>query len=123
MKLLVENVYTQIKNATKKELRIIDKALAYHVPNYQFMPAFKNRRWDGKKHFLNKRWNIFPTGLLVFIDKLAQKKNFKLKIKDKRKHFKPKKKNIRKAIKLLRSYQAPELKKCLVETLRDIPWF
>ena len=105
MKLIVENVYTQIKNATKKELRIIDKALAYHVPNYQFMPAFKNRRWDGKKHFLNKRWNIFPTGLLVFIDKLAKKKN------------------IRKAIKLFRSYQAPELKRCLTETLRDIPWY
>lgn len=40
---------------------------SFFVPGYQFSPAYKKRRWDGRIRLYNKRTNLFYKGLIQYL--------------------------------------------------------
>jgi len=78
--LTVNNVWTAMTGDAEVR-RLLDEAFSYDVPNAERTPAFKMKKWDGKKHLLT-RYDNFPTGLLN--DALDVLDHFKVKVVDKR---------------------------------------
>lgn len=50
----------------------------FYVPNYQFTPAYKNRLWDGKIRLLDLRNNLLYYGLIPYLKKFCQERNYSL---------------------------------------------
>jgi superfamily II DNA or RNA helicase len=52
----------------------------FFVPGYQFMPAYKNRLWDGKIRLADLRtYNIYH-GLVPYIEKFCEERGYKLEV-------------------------------------------
>ena len=62
----------------------IEQELAEHfcfyVPGYKFMPAYKNRMWDGKIRLFDLRYKTLYGGLLEYIKEFAESRQYELKI-------------------------------------------
>ena len=52
----------------------------FYVPGYQFMPAFKNKIWDGKIRLADLRNFTIYHGLLPYIQKFCDERDYKLTI-------------------------------------------
>ena len=52
----------------------------FFVPGYQFMPAYKNRLWDGKIRLADLRSYTIYHGLVPYIQKFCDERNYKLAI-------------------------------------------
>ena len=52
----------------------------FYVPGYQFMPAFKNKIWDGKIRLADLRNFTIYHGLLPYIQKFCDERDYKLAI-------------------------------------------
>ena len=48
----------------------------FHVPGYQFMPAYRNKMWNGKIQLLDYRTQRIYAGLLPQIEKFAQDRDY-----------------------------------------------
>lgn len=64
VKVIVDNVRTEIKDCDKTVLGNIDAKLSILTPDCWFSPAYKNGYWDGYTRFFDKKTTSFPTGLL-----------------------------------------------------------
>lgn len=56
----------------------ISDFFTFHVPNYQFVPAYKNRLWDGKIRLLDLRTNNLYYGLIPYLKKFCLERNYSL---------------------------------------------
>jgi superfamily II DNA or RNA helicase len=63
MKILVGNLISKIETDNPGLLKALVNLFAFPVPGHEYVQAFKQRHWDGKKYFINKNGN-FRTGLL-----------------------------------------------------------
>ena len=54
--------------------------ITFFVPGYQFMPAYKNRLWDGKIRLADLRTYTIYHGLVPYIEKFCEERNYKLEI-------------------------------------------
>ena len=52
----------------------------FYVPGYQFMPAYKNRLWDGKIRLADLRSYTIYHGLVPYIQKFCEERNYKVVI-------------------------------------------
>jgi len=52
----------------------------FYVPGYQFMPAYKNRLWDGKIRLADLRSYTIYHGLVPYIQKFCDERGYKLAI-------------------------------------------
>ena len=52
----------------------------FFVPGYRFMPAYKNRIWDGKIRLFNSRSKTIYSGLVPYIKKFCGEREYKLDI-------------------------------------------
>ena len=52
----------------------------FFVPGYQFMPAYKNKLWDGKIRLADLRTYTIYHGLVPYIQKFCDERNYKLGI-------------------------------------------
>jgi superfamily II DNA or RNA helicase len=52
----------------------------FYVPGYRFMPAYKNRLWDGKIRLYNTKNNTIYHGLVPYIQKFCVDRNYSLEI-------------------------------------------
>lgn len=50
----------------------------FFVPGYQFTPAYKNRIWDGKIRMLDLRNNKMYHGLVPYIEKFCEERQYKV---------------------------------------------
>jgi superfamily II DNA or RNA helicase len=48
----------------------------FFVPGYKFMPAFKNKFWDGKIRLFNPLTCLIYTGLIPYIEKFCKERNY-----------------------------------------------
>lgn len=58
----------------------LSEFFTFFVPNYQFTPAYKNRIWDGKIRLFNSRNNSIYYGLVPYINKFCEERNYQLEI-------------------------------------------
>jgi superfamily II DNA or RNA helicase len=59
-------------------LRQLSEHFTFYVPGYQYMPAYKSRRWDGKLRLLNLRNHQIYYGLVPYIEQFCKEKNIPL---------------------------------------------
>jgi len=52
----------------------------FFVPGYQFMPAYKNRLWDGKIRLADLRTYTIYHGLVPYIEKFCEERDYKLEV-------------------------------------------
>ena len=52
----------------------------FYVPGYQFVPAYKNRLWDGKIRLADLRTFTIYHGLIAYIQKFCEEREYKLHI-------------------------------------------
>lgn len=56
----------------------ISTFFTFYVPGYQFVPAYKNKLWDGKIRLFNLRNNTIYHGLVPYIEKFCHERNYLL---------------------------------------------
>ena len=54
----------------------------FYVEGYKFMPAFRNKMWDGKIRLFDRRSNTLPYGLLKRVAEFCQERNYKIEYDD-----------------------------------------
>ena len=53
---------------------------SFFVPGYQFVPAYKNRLWNGKIYLFNLQNYSIYRGLIPYIEKFCTEREYKLAI-------------------------------------------
>jgi len=56
---------------------------SFRVPGYQFVPAYKNRMWDGYIRLYNLQTETIYHGLVPYIQKFCEERSYTLNIDDK----------------------------------------
>ena len=56
----------------------INEYFSFFVPGYKFMPAFKNKVWDGKIRLYNARTGTLPGGLFYHLLKFCEQREYEL---------------------------------------------
>jgi superfamily II DNA or RNA helicase len=56
----------------------LSEYFTFFVPGYKFMPAYKNKFWDGKIRLFNPLTCLIYTGLLPYIEKFCKERNYLL---------------------------------------------
>jgi len=80
----INNVYCQINGlADIKVIDRLDHKLSYYVSGYNFTLAYKQRRWDGRKHLLSNQLK-FQAGLLPIVEDILQQESVSYQVEDQR---------------------------------------
>jgi len=56
----------------------LSEYFSFYVPGYKFMPAYKNRVWDGKIRLFNVQSMELPCGLYPFLKEFARPRNYQI---------------------------------------------
>lgn len=83
-----EKVYVTKKDETQIQFRCNDSGILMEISEfftfmaegYRYMPAFKNKSWDGKVRLANLRNNTLPFGLLAHLAKFCETRDYELVI-------------------------------------------
>jgi len=54
----------------------LSEHFSFYVPGYKWMPAYKNKAWDGKIRLFNSRNKELYTGLYVYLKEFAQARGY-----------------------------------------------
>lgn len=60
----------------------LSEYFTFFVPGYKFMPAYKNRMWDGKIRLFNTATRLLYAGLLKHIELFCKERDYELEISD-----------------------------------------
>jgi len=66
------HAYLQVQCEDRGVLAELSEFFTFYVPGYKFMPAYKNRIWDGKLRLLDGRTNEIYAGLYEYIRAFAE---------------------------------------------------
>lgn len=77
------NVIISKKNEVYAKVQC-DKAISqelsdyftFYVPGYTFVPAYRNKIWDGKIRLLNLQTNLLYLGLIPYIEQFCQERDY-----------------------------------------------
>ena len=56
----------------------LSEHFCFYVPGYKFMPAYKNRMWDGKIRLYDLRKKVLYTGLFKYLKEFADARQYDL---------------------------------------------
>ena len=62
----------------------LSEFFTFFVPGYQFVPAYRNRVWDGKIRLYNLQTSQVYLGLLPYIEEFCKERNYKFEYGDPR---------------------------------------
>jgi len=54
----------------------LNEFFSFYVPGYKFMPAYKNRMWDGKIRLFTLRDRTLPAGLFYHLNEFCEKRGY-----------------------------------------------
>lgn len=74
-------VYIQFE-CEKSVAQELSEYFTFFVPGYQFTPAYKNRLWDGKIRLADLRTFTVYHGLVPYIEKFCEERDYTLQIDD-----------------------------------------
>jgi len=72
-KLNHSDLIVQCDSGTSQEL---NEFFSFFVPGYKFMPAFRNRLWDGKIRLFNRQTNTLPVGLFYHLVGFCEQRGY-----------------------------------------------
>ena len=58
----------------------LSEFFTFYVPGYKFMPAFRNKLWDGKIRLFNRQNNTLYSGLLGYLQTFCIERDYELEI-------------------------------------------
>jgi superfamily II DNA or RNA helicase len=73
----IDSVYIQIE-CEKSVAKELSSFFTFTVPNSQYNPAFRKKRWDGKIRLFNILTNKLYAGLLPYVFKFAEERGYKV---------------------------------------------
>jgi len=71
----VDSVFIRI-NAEKSVIKEMSQFFSFEVPNHKYMPAYRNRVWNGRINLLNTHKNVIYRGLLDYVIKFCKDRNY-----------------------------------------------
>lgn len=74
-------VYSKI-TCEKHIAQEISEFFTFYVPGYQFVPAFRNRIWDGKIRLFNLQSSLLYRGLTYYIEQFAESRSYTFEYQD-----------------------------------------
>ena len=77
----VNEVHAKIE-CEKHIAKELSEFFTFFVPGYQFVPAYRNRIWDGKIRMFDLRNNTIYIGLLNYIEEFCKERNYKYEIQN-----------------------------------------
>ena len=60
----------------------LSEHFCFYVPGYKFMPAYKNRMWDGKIRLFDMRKKVLYTGLFEYLKEFAELRNYTIEVEE-----------------------------------------
>ena len=76
-----DEVYVKI-TCEKSVARELSEFFTFFVPGYQFVPAFRNRVWDGKIRLFNLQTSMLYRGLLSYIEQFCESRGYTFEYED-----------------------------------------
>ena len=74
-KLNHSNLFVECDSGIGQEL---NEFFSFYVPGYKFMPAFRNKLWDGKIRLFSRATNELPAGLYYHLESFCVQRGYKL---------------------------------------------
>ena len=71
----VNEVYAKI-HCERGEAMELSEYFTFYVPGYKFMPAFRNKIWDGKIRLFNTQNHTIDYGLMPYIEKFCHEREY-----------------------------------------------
>lgn len=71
------NMHIECDSGIAQEL---SEFFSFYVPGYKFMPAYRNKVWDGKIRLFNVNTRELPIGLLTYVTNFAAKRDYAVKV-------------------------------------------
>ena len=75
------HVFLNIQTDAGIEQELSDH-FCFYVPGYKFMPAYKNRMWDGKIRLYDLRKKLLYTGLFKYLREFAAARDYEIEIEN-----------------------------------------
>ena len=75
------HVFLNIQTDPGIEMELSDH-FCFYVPGYKFMPAYKNKMWDGKIRLYDVRKKQLYTGLFKYLREFAASRDYDIEIVD-----------------------------------------
>ena len=72
-----DEVYAKV-TCEKHHAQELSEFFTFFVPGYQFVPAFRNRLWDGKIRLFDLRSNTLYLGLIPYLRKFCEERQYDL---------------------------------------------
>jgi superfamily II DNA or RNA helicase len=76
-----DEVYVKI-TCEKHIARELSEFFTFFVPGYQFVPAFRNRVWDGKIRLYNLQSSTLYRGLLNYVEQFCESRDYTFEYQD-----------------------------------------
>ena len=77
----VNEVYLKVK-CEKHIAQELSEFFTFFVPGHKFVPAFRNKIWDGKIRLFDHRSNQLYLGLLGYLQEFCESREYQLEYKD-----------------------------------------
>ena len=77
----LNEVYAKI-TCEKHIAKELSEYFTFFVPGYQFVPAYRNRVWDGKIRLFDLRNNTIYRGLLYYAEEFCKERNYTYEYQD-----------------------------------------
>jgi superfamily II DNA or RNA helicase len=77
----LNEVYTKI-TCEKHIAKELSEYFTFFVPGYQFVPAYRNRIWDGKIRLFDLRNNTIYRGLLYYAEEFCKERSYTYEYQD-----------------------------------------
>ena len=68
-------IHIECERSVEQEL---SEHFCFFVPGYRFMPAYRNRMWDGKIRLFDQRKKTLYTGLYKYLKEFCETRNYKI---------------------------------------------
>ena len=78
-KLTHANLHCQCDSGTAQEL---NEFFSFYVPGYKFMPAYRNKMWDGKIRLYSINSGELPAGLYLHLLTFAEQREYEIVVED-----------------------------------------
>ena len=72
-------VFLQIETEPSIEQELSEH-FCFYVPGYKFMPAYRNRMWDGKIRLFDLRAKTLYSGLFKYVQEFAKVRDYTLEV-------------------------------------------
>lgn len=77
----INEVYLHVRCESSDAMEL-NEYFTFYVPGYKFMPAFRNKLWDGKIRLFNYQTRQLYAGLLPYLERFADERDYEIELNE-----------------------------------------